>query len=187
MGRRQRLLPISSRQAREPSRTRQGRQNHKILKKQGFSLTEPILARFGRKETKGLQRPILDLSPVSEVRSPSQIPLKPSKKHGPFSAIGPVRDGNLADEVDGDSKFCRPVAWRMRGGAVAAALAKLLLGGGSGRPKTTPIRKLRLPLANSTEKNENVACFLESIGHIERQTCSQGPIFGSAEQGWNKL
>ncbi len=62
-------------------------------------LTEPILARFGRKETKGLQRPILGLSPVSEVRSPSQIPLKTSKKHRPFSGLGPVRDRNLADEV----------------------------------------------------------------------------------------
>ena len=69
---------------------------------------------------------------------------------------------------------------------MAAALAKLLLDGGSGRPKITPIRKLRLSLAKSTETNENMACFLESIGHMARQTCSQGPIFGSAEQGWNK-
>jgi hypothetical protein len=98
--------------------------------------------------------------------------LKFSKKRMPFSARGPVRDEKLADEVDGDSKFCRPIAWRMRAGAVAAALAKLLLGGGSGRPKTTPIRKLRLSLAKVTAKNENMACFLESIGRMPRQTCS---------------
>ena len=68
-----------------------------------FSLTEPILARFGRKETKGLQRPIFGFSPVSEVRSPSQIPLKTSKKHRPFSGLGPVRDENLAERVDPDA------------------------------------------------------------------------------------
>ncbi len=69
---------------------------------------------------------------------------------------------------------------------MAAALAKLLLDGGSGRPKITPTRKLRLSLAKSTETNEIMACFLESIGYMARQTCSQGPIFCSAEQGWNK-
>ena len=74
-----------------------------------FYLTEPILARFGRKETKGLQRPILSLSPVSEVRSPSQIPLKTSKKHRPFSGLGPVREEKLAERVGFEPTVQLPV------------------------------------------------------------------------------
>jgi hypothetical protein len=73
------------------------------------------LARFGRKETKGLQRPIFGPSPVSEVRSPSLIPSKSSKKRRPFSGLGPVRDGNLAEEV-------RPVTngrWASRSSAAS--------------------------------------------------------------------
>jgi len=67
------------------------------IEKIRFSLSKPILARFGQKETEGSQRRIFRLFGVCEVQSPSQIPLKSSKKRRPFLGLGAVRDENLAE------------------------------------------------------------------------------------------
>jgi hypothetical protein len=49
---------------------------------EAFHLTEPISARFGRKETKAVQRPKSEAAPVSEVRSAPASPFETWENFG---------------------------------------------------------------------------------------------------------
>jgi hypothetical protein len=62
-----------------------------------FSLTEPNLARFGRIETKAVQRPKIGAAPVSEVRMASANPFETWEKFGAHGASLKVRDWKLAE------------------------------------------------------------------------------------------
>jgi hypothetical protein len=62
-----------------------------------LSECEPILARFGRKETKALQRPKIAASPVSEVRMVTPNSFETTEKSGAVFGPAGVRNRELAE------------------------------------------------------------------------------------------
>jgi hypothetical protein len=70
---------------------------HEEIGNVGFSLTEPIPARFGRKETKAVQRPKIGVTPVSKVRPAPLNPFETKRNFGADATLSGVRNGKLAE------------------------------------------------------------------------------------------
>ena len=71
--------------------------NIENIENTGVSLTQPISARLGRKETEAVQRPKIGTAAVSEVGVPSRNPTATAGKQASDFAVGGVRNGGLAE------------------------------------------------------------------------------------------
>ena len=109
-------------------------QHPQTTEKASFSVTEPIPARFGRKETKAVQRPKISVPPVSEVRSDRLNAFETQRNFCADAALLRVRNKIMAERVGFEPTIESPL-YTLSRRAPSTARPSLL---GAGRYRRQP-------------------------------------------------